>query len=178
MSDFMMNLTSSKTPQKAVSLIQSEARDWEGPFSVGGMHRLLSIAFLSQETNRSNPGGFSVFMSYPRTVELSGKGGRNELLRQYLGMDVDETTLEYYTKTGYFTPANPHDLPVQLQTALAMLKLLTCKNSIAIPGLYYVLEPARWTRMMTIHNDRFKTEKDFETKFCYSLVSIGPTTCP
>jgi hypothetical protein len=168
MSAFMTNLTSCKTPQKAISLIQSEARGWEGTFSVGGMHKLLSNGFLSQEANRANPGGFSLFMFHPRTVERDGKG-RNELLREYLGMDVDEATLKYYAKQGYFFPTNPHDLRVQLQAALAMLELLTCPKSIATQGLDYVLEPPRWTRMMTIYNDRFKTEKDFGTKFCYTL---------
>ena len=132
------------------------------------MHKLLSNGFLSQEANRANPGGFSLFMFHPRTVDLGGKG-RNELLREYLGMDVDETTLEYYAKQGFFTPTNPHDLRVQLQTALSMLELLTCANSIATPGLRYVLQPSRWTRMTTILNDRFKTEKDFGAKFCYTL---------
>lgn len=35
MSAFMQNLTTSKTPQKAINLIQSKTRDWEGTFSVG-----------------------------------------------------------------------------------------------------------------------------------------------
>ncbi|KAI2496587.1 hypothetical protein MHU86_17915 [Fragilaria crotonensis] len=30
MTEFMTNLTTSKTPQKAINLIQSETRDWEG----------------------------------------------------------------------------------------------------------------------------------------------------
>ena len=83
MSDFMKNLTTSTTPQKAINLIQSETRDWEGTFSVGGFHRMLSNGFLSQEANRANPGGFTIFMFHPKTVDLgakSGKGG-NELLR-------------------------------------------------------------------------------------------------
>ena len=50
-----------------------------------------------------------------------------------------------------------------------MLELLTCKRSVATPGLYYVLQAARWNLMTTIFNDRFKTEKDFGTKFCYTL---------
>ena len=169
MTDFMSNLTSSKTPQKAIGLIQSETRDWEGTFSVGGMHRLLSNGFLSQETNRANPGGFSIFMFHPRTVEVHSKG-RNELLREYLGMDVDESTLEYYAKQGYFAPSsNPHDLRVQLQTTVDMLQLLTCPGSIAAVGLNYILEPKRWARMTTILGDRFKAEKDFGAHFCYIL---------
>ena len=169
MTGFMTNLTSSKTPQKAISLIQSETRDWEGTFSVGGMHRLLSNGFLSQEINRANPGGRgSIFMFHPRTVELHGKG-RNDLLREYLGMDVDESTLEYYSKQGYFAPSNPHDLRVQLQTALDILELLTCPQSIATVGLHYILEPKRSARMTTILGDRFKAKKDIGAQFCYTL---------
>jgi hypothetical protein len=41
MSVFMTNLTSCKTPQKTISLLQSEARDWEGTFSPGAMHKKL-----------------------------------------------------------------------------------------------------------------------------------------
>ena len=144
MSEFMTNLTSSKTPQKAISLIQSEARDWEGTFSVGGMHKLLSNGLMSQEANRANPGGFSIFLFYPRTVEIHGSSkGRNKLLREYLRMDVDKTTLEFYAKQGYFTPKSSNDLRVQLQTALSMLELLTCKRSTVTQGLYYVLHIRR-----------------------------------
>ena len=83
MSVFMTNLTSCKTPQKAISLLQSEARDWEGTFSPGAMHKLLSNGFLSQEANRANPGGFTIFSFFPKTVEVHGKGTGNELLREY-----------------------------------------------------------------------------------------------
>ena len=171
MTDFMINLTTSKTPQKALNLIQSETRDWEGTFSVGGFHRMLSNGFLSQDPNRANPGGYTIFMFHPKTVDLGSKGGKggNELLREYLGMDVDEATLEFYAKQGFYTPQSPHDLRVQLQTALDMLELLTCDGTIAGKGLAFVLEANRWAQLTTILNDRFKSEKDFGAKFCYSL---------
>ena len=171
MTDFMVNLTTSTTPQKALNLLLSETRDWEGTFSVGGFHKMLSNGFLSQDPNRSNPGGYTIFMFHPKTVDLgsvSGKGG-SELLREYLGMDVDESTLAFYMKQGFYTPKSPHDLRVQLQTALDMLELLTCDGTIAGKGLAYVLEKGRWARLTTILNDRFKSEKDFGAKFCYSL---------
>jgi hypothetical protein len=171
MTEFMRNLTTSKTPQKALNLIQSETRDWEGTFSVGGFHKMLSNGFLSQDPNRANPGGFTIFMFHPKTVDLgskSGKGG-NELLREYLGMEVDESTLEFYMKQGFYTPNTPHDLRVQLQTAHDMLELLTCDGTIAGKGLAYVLEPSRWAQMTTVLSDRFKSEKEFGAKFCYSL---------
>jgi hypothetical protein len=171
MSEFMQNLTTSKTPQKALNLIQSETRDWEGTFSVGGFHKMLSNGFLSQDPNRANPGGYTIFMFHPKTVELGSKGskGGNELLREYLGMDVDAATLEFYLKQGFYTPKTPHNLRVQLQTALDMLELLTCDGTIAGKGLSYVLETNRWAQLTTILNDRFKSERDFGAKFCNSL---------
>ncbi|KAI2497631.1 hypothetical protein MHU86_16880 [Fragilaria crotonensis] len=133
MTEFMRNLTTSTTPQKALNLIQSETRDWEGTFSVGGFHRMLSNGFLSQDPNRANPGGFTIFMFHPKTVDLGTKGGKggNELLREYLGMEVDEATLEFYMRQGFYTPNTPHDLRVQLQTAHDTLELLTCDGTIA-----------------------------------------------
>jgi hypothetical protein len=76
-------------------------------------------------------------------------------------MDVDEATHSFYAKQGYFTPMSPHDLRVILQTALDMLELLTCKHSVVTPGLSYVLQPARWNRMITIYHDRSKDRKRF-----------------
>ena len=172
MTPFMKSLATSKTPQKAFNLIRSETRDWEGTFSAGGFHKLLSHGFLSQDPNRANPGGFTIFMFYPKTVDLGVKGekGSNELLREYLGMDVAESTLtKFYMKQGFYTPSSPTDLRIQLQTALDMLELRTCDGTIAGKGLAFILEPSSWARMSTVLNDRFKTEKDFGAKFCYTL---------
>jgi hypothetical protein len=56
--ELMTGLTMSKTPQKAISLLQSETRDWEGTFSVGRFHRMLLHGFMSNhEANQTNPGG-------------------------------------------------------------------------------------------------------------------------
>ena len=62
MTSFMKSLATSKTPKKAFNLIQSETRDWEGTFSAEGFHTLLYHGFLSQDPNRANPGGFTIFM--------------------------------------------------------------------------------------------------------------------
>ena len=174
MSDFMMNLTTSKSPQKAINLLLSETRDWEGTFSEGGLHKMLSHGFLSSDANRANPGGFTIFMFYPKTADAGGKAfgggkGSTELLREYLGMDVEESTLEYYMKQGYYTPSTPNDLRIQLRTALDMLQLLTCDGTIAGKGIAHVLDQRRWGRMTTILNDRFSSEPEFGAKFCYSL---------
>ena len=50
-----------------------------------------------------------------------------------------------------------------------MLELLTCDGTIAGKGLAYVLEKGRWAQLTTILNDRFKSEKYFGAKFCYSF---------
>jgi hypothetical protein len=84
----------------------SETRDWDGTFSEGSLHRMLSHRSLSPDANRANPGGFTIFMFYPKTADTGGKAfgggkGSTELLREYLGMEVEESTLEYYMKQGY-----------------------------------------------------------------------------
>jgi hypothetical protein len=54
-------------------------------------------------------------MFHPKTVELGeGKtrGHSNALLREYLGMEIEEGTLEYYI------PSNLNEMRIQLQRAL------------------------------------------------------------
>ena len=171
MSDFMITLTKSATPQKAIGLLKNRALDWEGTFAEGCCHRLLANGFLSLETNRANSGGFTVFMFHPRTVDMGNKSfdSSTATLREYFGMDVQDSTVAYYAKQGFFHPTNSHDLRIQLQTALDMLELLTCRNSIATKGLHYILDPSRWRRFATEIHDRFTAEKSFGTKFLYSV---------
>lgn len=171
MSEFMVTLTKSATPQKAIGLLKNRALDWEGTFAEGCCHRMLANGFLSLETNRANPGGFTVFMFHPRTVDTGSRtfDSNTATLREYFGMDVEDATVAYYAKQGFFHPTNSHDLRVQLQTTLDMLELLTCKNSIATVGLHYILDPPRWRRYATEIHDRFLAEKSFGTKFLYSI---------
>ena len=171
MSTFMTTLTKSASPQKAIGLLKNRALDWEGSFSEGSCHRMLANGFLSLEKNRANPGGFTVFMFHPRTVDTGTRTFDSDTatLREYFGMDVEESTVAYYAKQGFFHPTNSHDLRIQLQTALDMLELLTCENSIATKGLHYILNPTRWRRYATEIHDRFLAEKSFGTKFLYSV---------
>ena len=77
--------------------------------------------------------------------------------------------VEYYAKQGFFHATNQHDPQVQLQTALEMLELQICKNSIATKGLHYILEPKRWRQFLTSMHGRFITDKSFRTKFLCSI---------
>ena len=171
MSEFMKTLTMTKTPQKAVGQLKTETRDWAGTFSEGCCHRLLSTGLLSEETNRANPGGFTIFMFHPKTVDMGGKGFDKSTakLREYFDMEVTDETIAFYAKQGFFHPTNPNDMRIQLQTAHSFLELLTCKRSIATKGLSYILEPSRWDRIVTLLHDRFQTEAQFGSKFVYSV---------
>ena len=171
MTEFMKGLTRSKTPQKAVALLKAETRNWLGTFSEGGCHRFLSNGFLSLDSNKSNPGGFTVFMFFPKALDVSGKAfdGDSATMRDYFGMGVDEATIAYYTKQGYFAPENPYDLHIQLKTMRDMLELLTCKDSIVAKGINYILEPNRWDNITIQLHERFNTEPNFGAKFCYSI---------
>ena len=152
-------------PQKAIGLLRAETRDWEGTFSDGCVHRFLSSGFLSLNANRADPGGFTVFMFHPKTITVGSKGFDQDTaaLREYFDLDVDDSTIAYYAKQGYFHPTNVHDLRIQLQTALEFLELITCQDSIATEGLAYILTPKRWNGISTMLHDRFQSEKDF---FC------------
>ena len=90
-------------------------------------------------------------------------------LREYFDLDVEDDTIAYYAKQGFFHPKNPGDLHTQLQTAHDMLELLTCKKSIATTGLAYILQPKRWRKMITILHDRFRTQPNFGSKFVYTV---------
>ncbi|KAI2504386.1 hypothetical protein MHU86_10065 [Fragilaria crotonensis] len=171
MSEFMLTLIMTKTPQKAIGLLKAAGRGWSGTFSEGCCHRFLSTGFLSLETNLANPGGFTVFMFHPKTVDMGARGfdSTTASLREYFDMDVEDDTIAYYAKQGFFHPTNAHDLKTQLQTAFEMLELLTCKGSIATKGLAYILETRRWNRAFAKIHDRFQTEDRFGSKFVYSV---------
>jgi len=171
LSEFMTNLMTSKAPQKAIGLLKAETRDWEGTFSDGCLHRFLSNGFLSIEANRANPGGFTIFMFHPKTIEMGSKPFDQDTatLREYFDLDVTDDTIAYYAKRGYYHPTNVHDLRVQLQTAREFLELVTCPGSIATHGLAYILELKRWRRFSTIIHDRFQAERSFGSKFVYSV---------
>ena len=171
MSAFMSSLTKSASPQKAIGILKVEAGDWEGMFSEGCCHRFLSNGFLSLEASRGIPGGFTVFMFHPKTVDMGGRAfdTSTATLRDYFGMDLEDATVAYYAKQGFFHPTNSHDLRIQLETALEMLELLTCPNSIATQGLHYIVNPKMWRRYSTRIHDRFLGDKSFGSKFLYSV---------
>jgi hypothetical protein len=113
MTEFMLNLTASKTPQKAINLIQSETRDWEGTFSVGGFHRMLSNGFLLQDPNRANPGGYTIFMFHPKTAELGSKGGRGKT--------------NCYASTWEWTSTRRPWISTQSRGSTPQRRLMTCE---------------------------------------------------
>ena len=167
----MKDLAKEKTAAKGLQTVLNETRDWEGTFSSGGFHRFLSTGFISQDANKSNPRGFRLFMFYPRTVD-QGKNNFDAArarMRDLFEADVDEETIPYYSKQGYYTATNQHDLRVQLQTAIDMLSLLLGVGSNATQGLAYVLEPRRWTGMSMHFHERFRSEAFFGPKFIYCL---------
>ena len=172
MTDLMKTVTMTTTPQKALNLlVRAETGNWEGTFTEGCGHSMLSSGLLSPEANRANPGGFTVFMFHPKTVDMGAKAfdSKTASLREYFGVDVDDSTIAYYAKQCYFHPTNSHDLRIQLQTAKNMIELLTCKDSIATKGLAFILDPQRWCRLTTLIHDRFKSEPNFGSKFLYSV---------
>ena len=89
--------------------------------------------------------------------------------REYFDLDVEDATVAYYAKQGFFHPTNSHDLRIQLETALEMLELVTCQKSIATHGLHYIVNPKMWRCYSTRIHDRFLTDKTFGSQFLYSV---------
>ena len=169
-SEFMSSLSTTKSPHKAIGLLLGETLEWEGTFCPGSFHKFLAGGFRSMENNGANPGGFTLFMFHPKTVEMGGKFDESTSnLRDYFGMKVEASTIAYYAKRGYFAPTNVYDLRIQLQTALDMLELLTGKGSIATTGLSYLLGTTKWRKFARTVHERFKTEPGFGTKLIYTL---------
>ena len=172
LTDFMAQLSRETTATKALQQVVSESKDWEGTFIHGGFHKFLSSGFVSQEQNRNNPGGFTLFMFHPRTVVMPGSASFDPArarLRDLFEAKVDEETIAHYSKQGLFAASNHHDMRVQLQTALEMLILLLGEGSLATKGLAHVLEPQNWSRMSPTYHDHFRQDKIFGAQFIYCL---------
>ena len=158
--------------RSAIGVLKVEAGDWEGTFSEGCCHRFLSNGFLSLEASRGLlPGGFTVFMFHPKTIDMGTKAydSTTATLREYFHLDVEDATVAFYAKQGFFHPTNVHDRRIQLETALEMLELVTCPRSIATEGLHYIVNPKMWRRYSTRIHDRFLTDKSFGSQFLYCV---------
>ena len=110
-------------------------------------------------------------MFHPKTIDIGGKAfdTHTATLREYFDLDVEDATIAYYVKQGFFHPTNPRDLRIQLETAKEMLELLTCPNSIATHGLHYILDPKMWRRYSTRMYDRFLSDKTFGSQFLCTI---------
>ena len=119
MSEFMIGLIMSKTPQKAITLLLLETRDWEGIFfSVGGVHLMFLQETRTQEDSHyscANPKQWSSdweeewgkqFKRTPKGVPGDGDRGQNTGV---------------LCKQGYYIPSNPNDMRIQQQAALNTL---------------------------------------------------------
>ena len=67
----MTALIMTSSPQKDIGVLKVESGDWEGALSKNGcFHRFLSHGFLSLEASWGIPGGFTVFMFHPKTIDM------------------------------------------------------------------------------------------------------------
>ena len=102
-------------------------------------------------------------MFHPKTIDMGTKAydSTTAALREYFDLDVEDVTVTFYAKQGFFHPTNSHDLRIQLETALEMLELVTCPRLIATKGLHYIVNPKMWRRYSTRIHDRFLTDTSF-----------------
>ena len=140
MTAFMKSVLSEKSPHKATNLILAETRKWKGTFSLAGLYRFFSSGFLSQSSNSSDPGGFTGFMFYPRSLGPTPINKDKQRIREFFDLDVDEDTIDHYLKMEYFVPKNENELRIQLETWRDTLAMVTCVDTVANDGLSHFLE--------------------------------------
>jgi hypothetical protein len=136
-SKLMTEVLACRSPTAAVNRIRSEMTAWQGTVSMSGLHRFFANGFMSEESNRADPGGLSIFSCYPRTRD-SGPVAFNKdkaQLREHLKLDVDDETLSYYLKRDLFVAKDIHELTIQFETFRKLLELLSVHDTVATHGL-------------------------------------------
>jgi hypothetical protein len=165
----MQHFTQEKSSIKATNQMAQKTREWTGTFSEPAFQRFLTSGYESQEKNASHPGGFTIFLCHPRSVDngVLPLDKDKSRIRDLLGLDQSDAVVDYFTKKSYYVPSNADHLKIQIQTFHNLLQELTCPRSIALRGLRYILD--HFDRNLTILADMFEVVPSFAAKFLYTI---------
>lgn len=132
---FVRLLLEDRGMARAVEIVQSEMKRWDGSITGNGLIQFLSTGYINKNLD-DKPGGFTFFMFRPSYVE----GGHNpklmeQSIRESFGDNkLSDDTIKYYAKMNFFLPATYEDFIVQLETAFKFLELFTRRKGIASEG--------------------------------------------
>jgi len=168
-STFMTAFMKEKHAIKAVGQMKYETRSWPGTFSDSAFQRFLTSGFVSQETSASHLGGFTVFMCYPKAIDVGTVPINKDKakIRDMLGISQSDDVVEYFSKKSFFVSTNTNDLKIQLQTCLNLLEKLSCLHTIAGSGLRYILR--KYDGLTTMFAEMFDAVPNFGAQFLYSV---------
>ena len=168
LTDFMQDLAKQSKAMKATRQVKALTKDWEGTFAESGFHQFLTTGFVSEEGSML-PGGFTIFMFYPRHTTLDQKHLSKSKARigELLGADPSDEIIDYLARQQFYVPQNPEELKIQIRAALDTLEKLLGHRSVSTVGLDLITR--RFSGYRSQIGRMFEHDKQFGAKFVYSV---------
>jgi hypothetical protein len=135
LNSFMKMLTEEKGMSRAVEVVQSKMKRWDGTVTASELIQFLSSGYICKNLD-GRPGGFTFFMFRPAYVE----GAHNpklveQSIRETFGDEkLSNDTVKYYAKMNYHLPSNYEDFLFQLDACYRASEVFTCERGIASEG--------------------------------------------
>jgi hypothetical protein len=135
LNSFMKRMMEDKGMARALEMVRSEKRQWEGTITNNGLIQFLSNGYLCK-TMDDRPGGFTSFMFRPAYVEgAHSTKFIEQSIREIFGdAKLDDETIKFYLKLNFFLPPSYKDFMTQLETCFRALELFTRHRGIAAEG--------------------------------------------
>jgi hypothetical protein len=135
LNSFMRELVSDKRMARAIEIVHSEMKRWDGTITASGWVQFLSSGYICKSLD-DKPSGFTFFMFRPAYVEGAHNPKMVEpAIRETFGdSKLSEETVKFYAKMNYHLPANYEDFLFQLAACYKALELFTRQQGIASEG--------------------------------------------
>jgi hypothetical protein len=135
LNSFMRMLTEDKGMSRAVKIVQSEMKRWDGTVMASGLMQFLSKEYICKNLD-NKPGGFTFFMLCLAYIkgQHNSKLDEQSIQETFRDDKLSKETIKYYTKINYNLPSNYEDFLFQLDACYRALELFTCQRGIASEG--------------------------------------------
>ena len=133
---FMGKLLMDKDATKAINLINSATRNWDGIISEKGLAKFFTTGYSADDIE-SHPGGLTGFMARPRedTSALDSLITSQQQIRSLLGDGkVSDDAVRHYAKNDFYLAKTLEKCIIQFETIKDFLDLLTSEDGIASEG--------------------------------------------
>jgi hypothetical protein len=146
LNSFMKMLTEEKGMSRAVKVVQSKMKRWDGTVTASGLVQFLSSGYICKNLD-NKPGGFTFFMFRPAYVEgaHNPKLVEQSICETFGDEKLSDDTVKYYANMNYHLPSNYEDFLFQLDACYRALELFTCQRGIAAKGYQKPTRSCLWT---------------------------------